>query len=384
MFWLDYYGLSLQMRKSTDQGVTFSDPIAVAKLEKHSHAADLGLTDSNGNIFRADSAPQAVINPATGDIYLIYADKPKNAKDRADIFFVQSTDGGQTWTTRRRVNDDATTSDQWQPALAITPDGSHVGIFWYDRRFDPGNNLIDRYASIGSVSGSTVTFGPNFRVTRVSFPPAFGQDTDVNSQYMGDYDQAVADNNFFYTTWGDNRLANPNYRAHVNQPDVRFAKIPIDWIGTVSTLAGSILSASSAGVLSSAVPGPSASLAWETQGAEHTSSLLRDATNSWPGTAPDVFDWPSVSRQIASLSNACTHGSEGDSNRIDLLTQLGQKDEDEDLLAEARTAGARHASWSGTDPFDLAALDRLFADSETSALVEGGFFQAMLRLAKQP
>jgi hypothetical protein len=42
---------------------------------------------------------------------------------------------------------------------------------------------------------------------------------------MGDYDQAVADNNAFYVTWGDNRLANPNFAGHANQPDVRFAKI---------------------------------------------------------------------------------------------------------------------------------------------------------------
>jgi len=41
---------------------------------------------------------------------------------------------------------------------------------------------------------------------------------------MGDYDQAAADNNFFYVTWGDNRLANPNFAAHTHQPDVRFAK----------------------------------------------------------------------------------------------------------------------------------------------------------------
>jgi hypothetical protein len=46
----------------------------------------------------------------------------------------------------------------------------------------------------------------------------------VNPVYMGDYDQAVADNNFFYVTWGDNRLPNPNFAAHTHQPDVRFAK----------------------------------------------------------------------------------------------------------------------------------------------------------------
>lgn len=127
------------------------------------------------------------------------------------------------------MNDDATTNDQWQPALAVTPDGSHVGIFWYDRRLDPANNLIDRYGAIGSVSGHTVTFGANFRITDVSFPPAFGQDPVFPPDYMGECDQAVADDDNFYTPWGDNRLGNA---FHANQPDVRLAKIPVDWPGT--------------------------------------------------------------------------------------------------------------------------------------------------------
>src|SRR5262249_16261298 len=52
---------------------------------------------------------------------------------------------------------------------------------------------------------------------------------------MGDYDQAVADNSYFYTTWGDNRLSDAFF---ANQPDMRFAKIPIsdDDTATATTL----------------------------------------------------------------------------------------------------------------------------------------------------
>jgi hypothetical protein len=55
---------------------------------------------------------------------------------------------------------------------------------------------------------------------------------------MGDYDQAVADNSYFYTTWGDNRLGDAFF---ANQPDVRFAKIPVTGLqtDTVLTAAGS-------------------------------------------------------------------------------------------------------------------------------------------------
>src|SRR5207253_3685802 len=74
------------------------------------------------------------------------------------------------------------------------------------------------------VTGGTVTFGSNFRITDVSFPAVVGQDSLINSSYMGDYDVAVADNGAFYLTWGDNRLSDA---AHAHQPDVRFAKIPL-------------------------------------------------------------------------------------------------------------------------------------------------------------
>jgi hypothetical protein len=232
------------MRKSTDQGVTFGDPVTVTGLKTPFPNGDLNLTDSSGHPFTTNAFPQAVVNPVTGDIYVAYDDWGNGSgKDKGNIYFTQSSDGGQTWTKPVQVNDDQTNNDQWFPALAVTPDGSHVGLFWYDRRLDPADNLIDRFGAIGTVCGHTVSFGANFRITDVSFPPAFTywdgsawhiQDPIVHPGYMGDYDQATADNNYFYTTWGDNRLADA---FHANQPDVRFARIPVGWEETDSALA---------------------------------------------------------------------------------------------------------------------------------------------------
>src|SRR5205085_3875544 len=102
--------------------------------------------------------------------------------------FVRSTNGGSNWSAPTKVNDDATHHDQWQPALAITPDGKRVCVAWYDRRLDPANNAIDRFGVIGRVSGmGTVTFGSNFRITSQSFSPVFGVDPAVNALFMGDY-----------------------------------------------------------------------------------------------------------------------------------------------------------------------------------------------------
>ena len=214
----------IMMRKSTDQGVTFGAAVTVANLTTTGSNGDLGLKVSNTNStsFRTNAFPQAAVT--SNGIYVTFNDKGTQTGDKADVFFVQSSDGGTTWSSKQKLNDDGTTRDQWQPALAATPDGNHVGVFWYDRRLDSNNGNIDRYGVIGNVSGSTVTFGSNLRVTDASFPAVVGQDPLINSTYMGDYDVAVADNGSFYITWGDNRLADA---AHANNPDVRFSKISL-------------------------------------------------------------------------------------------------------------------------------------------------------------
>ncbi len=210
----------IMVAKSTNQGLTFSAPARVATL--------LG-TGVNGRLplnggFRSNSFPHAAVNPVNGILYVVFNDNPVGA-DRGDIYFAQSTDGGATWSTPVRVNDDGTTLDQFMSTIAVTSDGSRLMIQWYDRRRNPsGNDAIDRFAAIGRISGDTVTFGQNFAVSDAPFPVVREQDPIINIEYMGDYDQVVADGSAFYAVWSDNRLGSA---AHANQPDVRFAKTPV-------------------------------------------------------------------------------------------------------------------------------------------------------------
>src|SRR5262249_47951772 len=126
--------------------------------------------------------------------------------DKADIYVVQSTDGGATWSAPLRVNDDATTTDQWQPTLAVSTDGSRLGVFYYSRQEDPvNNNLFKYYGRIASISGSTLTFAPSFAISDVASLPEFGRDSVVNTVYMGDYNTAYATPGFFHVSWSDNR-----------------------------------------------------------------------------------------------------------------------------------------------------------------------------------
>jgi hypothetical protein len=253
---------SIEVVKSTNLGKSFGSPVTVDNLVTTGGDGDLGLTYSNTNSssFRTNAFPQAAVNPVTGAIYVVFNDVGTAAGDKADVFLTESTNGGSTWSSPVKVNDDATTTDQWQPAIAVTPDGSHVGVFWYDRRNDPANDsLIDRYGAIYTVSGSTLTpIGPNVKVTDTSFLPWFGVDPVIAFNYMGDYDTVAADNSFFYTTWGD------NLTAPTTGPDVYFDRVTTSGVvlgATPASRSVATVSLPSAGTTTAIVAGAARS-AW--------------------------------------------------------------------------------------------------------------------------
>ncbi len=201
---------SILVRKSTDYGVTFGSAITVFSGLAGGSNGDLSLTGlrqgtSSYSGFRSNSFPHAAVNPVNGHIYVTFNDNPAGT-DKADVYMTMSTDGGATWSTRVTVNDDGTTTDQWQPAIAVTPDGGSIGIFYYSRQEDiTNNNLFKYYGRTGTISGSSVTFTPSFAISDVASLPEFGRDNVVNSVYMGDYNHASATSNAFHVVWSDNR-----------------------------------------------------------------------------------------------------------------------------------------------------------------------------------
>ena len=219
---------SILVRKSTDFGVSFGTAVTVFSGLTGGSNGDLGLVGirqgtSTASSFRSNSFPHAAVNPVSGHIYVTFNDNPAGT-DKADIFMTMSTDGGATWSARIRVNDDATTTDQWQPAIAVTPNGANIGIFYYSRQEDAANNLFKYYGRTGTISGSTVTFTPSFAISDVASLPEFGRDNVINDVYMGDYNHASATANEFHVLWSDNRDDLPGGSPR-KDPNVYYEKI---------------------------------------------------------------------------------------------------------------------------------------------------------------
>lgn len=250
-FW--WAGSTLQMRRSTDQGLTFGAPVTVAAGLVGGTNGDLGLVGvNNGEVttrtIRSNSFPHAVVNPVTGAIYVTYNTNPAGV-DKGDIFFVQSTNNGATWSAPVKVNDDPTTTDQWMPTLAVSPDGTQLMFNYYSREVDlttadgdPVNNQFRYFARVADISGATVTFNtPSFAVQAVNSKPEVGRDNVVNTTYMGDYNQTTATPGAFHIVWSDNRdlLPGGGGRSDPNVYYVRYSTAPSFFVTTTTPANGS-------------------------------------------------------------------------------------------------------------------------------------------------
>ena len=207
--WLDGHVVptGISVLKSTDGGATFGSRVTVATLD------ELTMLTGGGGV-RANSFPSLAVDGA-GRVHVSWAALPTvSGTDRSDVFYSRSTDGGATFSTARRLNDDATATTQAMPALAASP-GGKVAVRWIDRRDDPANDALTGVSMAISADGGA-TFGRSFRVTDTTF--AYGPvDPGLGRGYHGDYDGLAWSDGTLFVTWSDERGSDP---------DVYFARIP--------------------------------------------------------------------------------------------------------------------------------------------------------------
>jgi hypothetical protein len=126
--------LGIMFDKSTDGGVTFGRDIFVAL-----HPGGWNL--SVWGISRCNGLPVTVCDisdsPYRGTIYILWADQRNGTLD-TDVFLIKSTDGGETWASEKRVNDDESKRHQFFPWITVDPITGVVWVVFYDRRETSG------------------------------------------------------------------------------------------------------------------------------------------------------------------------------------------------------------------------------------------------------
>lgn len=150
-----------------------------------------------------------------GRLYIVYAsNQPAGNGNKPDIFCRYSTNGGTTFSSEVRVNDDANSQNhnQWHPAIWCDVQTGRLYVQWMDTRDTPTSDSALIYASYSDDGGQT--FVTNQKISnkkmRINCSSCGGGGTP---RYQGDYNGIVSNSKVSALTWADFR--NNNFASYV-------------------------------------------------------------------------------------------------------------------------------------------------------------------------
>src|SRR6266851_5369819 len=171
--------------------------------------------------------------PHNGRAYLIYTKEQQNESDNTDIYVRYSDDGGATWSSGVRVNDDSTVNSQFLPKISLDPTTGNLAAVWYDSRRDLGaggagdtdgiaNDDAQFWGAFSTNAG--VSFGANLQISAGTSNAA---DSGNGIDY-GDYTGLSFYGGVAHPSWSDNSNStgnNPDGTLH--QLDIYTAALPV-------------------------------------------------------------------------------------------------------------------------------------------------------------
>lgn len=178
--------LGLMFDRSTDGGVTFGTDIFVSDMPGGWDFPVSGIYRCNGFPITACDISYSAYR---GNIYICWGDQ-RNGSTNSDVFLSKSTDGGNTWSAPKLVNDDNTQRHQFFPWMTVDPKTGIIYVIFYDRRNTTGS-VTDVYVARSIDGGESFM---NFKVSQSSFTPNAGI-------FFGDYSNIAAWNGMVYPIW---------------------------------------------------------------------------------------------------------------------------------------------------------------------------------------
>ena len=195
VWWIDFNQGQVRYTYSTDEGASFSTPVSICEV------TELPRTIS-GNDYRTPTLLMSAVdlNDENGSLYITWNDY---GTGDSDALLIYTHDNGATWSEPVRVNDDEFENglDQYFPAVAVSPDG-YVHVFFYDKRNDENNSLMEIYYAISMDGGNNWTV--NINASDAAF-----DGNNAPHAFIGDYNGAAASNHTAYYIWCDTREGTP-------------------------------------------------------------------------------------------------------------------------------------------------------------------------------
>ncbi|GAB4301605.1 MAG: hypothetical protein Kow0098_29730 [Ignavibacteriaceae bacterium] len=166
-----------------------------------------------------------------GNIYLLCSVDRHSNSDPADIMFAKSTDGGVTFSSPVRINDDQGTSAyQWFGTMSVSPNG-RIDVVWLDTRDNP-SNISALYYSFSTDGGDS--WSPNERISDF-FNSHLGW---PNQNKMGDYFDMVSVSNGAHLAWAATFNGEQDvYYSFITDTTI----IPVEFISFSGFIAGNVV-----------------------------------------------------------------------------------------------------------------------------------------------
>jgi hypothetical protein len=159
-----------------------------------------GLFEGRGGPL-ALSFPYAAVGPGPGGAgeraYLVWVEDADAEGRGTDVALSHSDDGGLTWSSPVRVNQDDGPADQLLADVAVSPEGV-VAVSFLDRRHDPANSEYHAYLAASRD-------GLSFEEVRMSSRPTAPERTGDGLQPIGDYYGVAYGSGGFVAAWEDGR-----------------------------------------------------------------------------------------------------------------------------------------------------------------------------------
>jgi hypothetical protein len=201
--WQDVLTSQVKFNHSSDGGATFGQPVTIAPTVLAVFEYIPAQASRSVSVYPACDADRSN-RRFHGTLYCSWTDE--TAQNGMDVFVSRSTDNGATWSAPFRVNDDqaGVRQDQFNQWLTVDPVTGAVDVSWHDTRNDPANVQTDVY--FGQSTDGGQSFKKNLRATTaMSDESTANPDADQRDQY-GDYDGITAYGGVVHPVWTDGRL----------------------------------------------------------------------------------------------------------------------------------------------------------------------------------
>jgi len=200
--WLDttnddtFEGLAeIYVRRSDDSGKSFQAAKRVSAF------LEPGFQARNASFRSWSSAFPKLATGMDNDVYLTWVAIPNDdPEDDGDVFMVSSINKGDSWSRRKKINDDDTDHFQFFPEITVDPNGT-LHAMWGDLRDDP--NEVSYHIYYASSENQGKTWSTNSRVTDFPSNPNLAF---PNGRFIGDYFGLKATKEDVYMVWADSRL----------------------------------------------------------------------------------------------------------------------------------------------------------------------------------